>query len=413
VTRRSGFSLIEILVALVVFFATLAGLLALFAFVRRSSRAQSTTAELQQSLRVAQHEIVHAVRMAGRGGLPRGELPAGIALALRNNVSAENPWLVPATATGPRAMPGSDILTVRGVLSTPLFLVETTADAFHVVGDPPTGGSVRVQDHSPTGISQDLAPLREAAERHRPEALLLVSPVDARLYAVVELVGGYDSPAGKLGAGITLTFRTSGGTHADRYRALSPGGSFPVELTSVWQVGLLEEYRYYVRQEDAPPEKEASDAFLSPRSCLARARFYPATDSTHGGSAANLTVAIADRITDLQIALGLDQNDDGEITESSPPGGSDEWLFNSSEDPEASDPRWNRLDSSRAPRLLYVRVSTVGHGARAEPEYRAPALPAIEDRAGEVEEPADERALQARGYRRWLLTALVEPRNLS
>lgn len=410
-TRRSGFSLIEILVALVLLFETLAGILAVFAFVQRSSRAQSTTAELQQSLRVAHHEIVHAVRTAGRGGLPRGELPAGIALALRNNVPAESPWLMPATATGPRAVPGSDILTVRGVLSTPLFQLDTTAGSFGLVGDPPTGGSIRVQDPAPSGIPQDLAVLREATSRHRPEALLLVSRIDPRLYAVVELVSGHDSSSAGLETAITLTFRTRGGAHADRYRTLAPGGAFPVGLTSIWQVGLLEEYRYYVRQEDT--EREARDGSLSPSSSLARARFYPGTDSAYAGSAANLTVAVADRITDLQIALGLDRNEDGEIAESIPPGGSDEWLFNSNADPEASDARWNRLDSGRAPRLLYVRVSTVGHGARTEPAYRSPALPAIEDRVGEAEEPADERERRARGHRRWLLMALVEPRNLS
>jgi hypothetical protein len=236
--------------------------------------------------------------------------------------------------------------------------------------------------------------------------------MDARLYAVVELAGGHEEPADGLGTSLTLTFRARGGTHADHYRALSPGGSFPVELTSVWQVGLVEEYRYYVRMEDVPAGWEPADGAVAPTSCLARARFYPGTDSVHGGSAATLTVAIADRVIDLQIALGLDRDDDGEIVESIPPVGSDEWLFNSAEDPKAPDARWNRIDSGRTPRLLYVRVSTVGRGARDDPAYRAPALPAIEDRAAEAEMPTNEQALRARGYRRWLLRTLIEPRNL-
>ena len=74
---------------------------------------------MQQSLRVAQRTMVQQIRMAGRGGLAVGTLPAGRALAVRNDVGAGggNRDLAIGFAGSPQVVAGTDVLTVRGVFS--------------------------------------------------------------------------------------------------------------------------------------------------------------------------------------------------------------------------------------------------------------------------------------------------------
>jgi prepilin-type N-terminal cleavage/methylation domain-containing protein len=399
---RRGFTLVEILVALLLLAVTVAGIVALFGSALRLSRAQSSAADLQQSLRTAQREVLRAVRIAGRGGPARGPLPVGLALAVHNAAPASGPGsrIAITDPSTPRVAPGSDVLVVRGVLSSPLFQVEPSGSASRFEGEPPAAGSVTVRDPSPTGIPQDLGPLADAIDGGRPEALLLVSPLGPHLYAVVELSGGGREDDGSL----TLRFRARDGLHTSAYLALSPAGVFPPELHTVWQVGILEEHRYYVRAYDDPGE--------GPGGVLTRARFYPGTDAPYAGSAANLSVAIADRILDLQVALGIDTDADGTVEESEPPDGSDEWLYNSSQD-TAGAPGWSRRADGRPTRLLYVRLSTAGRGTRRETNYLAPPFDRLEDRPAESAVPGSEESVESRSYRRWILTTLAEPRNLS
>ena len=64
-------------------------------------------------------------------------------------------------------------------------------------------------------------------------------------------------------------------------------------------VGILEEYRFYVREAHAAPGDESS----MPRPQLSVARFVPGTDRLWGGTGATVAVDIADRVTDLQVSL--------------------------------------------------------------------------------------------------------------
>src|SRR6188508_3145990 len=84
-----GFTLIEAVVSLAVAVAILVGVLTLFDRNNQVARAQTYVAEMQNSLRVGEADLARYIRMAGRGGLPRGILPAGIALGVRNNAPVE------------------------------------------------------------------------------------------------------------------------------------------------------------------------------------------------------------------------------------------------------------------------------------------------------------------------------------
>src|SRR5947209_6944295 len=112
--RQRGFTLIEVAVSLLVTIIVLLGVLALFDLSNKLSRVQTNISDMQQSLRAAQTDAIRMIRMAGRGGLPLGTLPNGWAVAVRNNVA--DPSYVGDNTT-PQVVPGSDVLTVRGVLS--------------------------------------------------------------------------------------------------------------------------------------------------------------------------------------------------------------------------------------------------------------------------------------------------------
>src|SRR4028119_910501 len=80
--RMAGFTMARLRVRLVLFSVFVLGMLMMFDMNSRIARVEGHTAEMQQSLRVAQQDLVRNVRMAARGGLPSALFPEG-AHALR------------------------------------------------------------------------------------------------------------------------------------------------------------------------------------------------------------------------------------------------------------------------------------------------------------------------------------------
>ncbi|HLX07264.1 MAG TPA: hypothetical protein VKY89_05335, partial [Thermoanaerobaculia bacterium] len=200
--RERGFSLIEVVAATLISVEVILAALALFDFHNKLARVQTQVSEMQQSLRVAQYEIVRLAREAGRGGFP-AVLQAGTAneaygaVAVRNNVGgAVSDQIAIGFAGSPKAQDGSDILTLRGVFSTPIFQLNPAAPSLVLTpnGATPataTGGTVVVCATTPTGIAQDLTQLinavNAAAAATQVEPLIMVSPINESIYAVVEL----------------------------------------------------------------------------------------------------------------------------------------------------------------------------------------------------------------------------------
>ncbi|MDX1502016.1 MAG: prepilin-type N-terminal cleavage/methylation domain-containing protein [Thermoanaerobaculia bacterium] len=413
-TRRSGFTLVELLVVLLIVGFLLAAIASLIDLSGRIARVNTQVADLQQSLRAAQYDMIRNVRMAGRGGLPRGQLPAGIAISVRNDVPASGTQarVAPGNASSPEAVEGSDILAIRGVLNTPIYQVEPASGALTLSGSPPTSGSVRLRDPSPSGVPQDLGPMIAAVQQGFPEALLLVSPLGSATYAVVELDPSGAATDVSDPTDIVLAFRITGGTHTTAYQGLSAGGGYPDLLQTVSAVGILEEHRYYVREAFRVPGDSSSEAM--PR--LARARVYPGTDAPHAGLVSNLGLDIADHILDLQLALAVDRDNDEQIEEADPPSAADEWIFNSAEDNENDAGQvssWNLLPGGAPTRLFYLRLSTLGRTARRDVRFISPGIAAIEDH--DYSEPAapTDAERPARSHRRYLLQTTIDLRNVS
>jgi hypothetical protein len=432
---ESGFTLIEMLVALFVTVELILAVLLLFDFSNKLTRVQTNVTDMQQSLRVAQYDTVRFIRMLRRGGLPLGPLTAGaadanaattlngIGLAVRDNAVA---GALIAGAGSPTVVTGSDVLIIRGAFSNPVYQVDSGAPTSLTLNPVLGTGTVTIPAMVPSGgsgivgIPQHLDALVAAVMTNTPEALLLVSPVNDTFYAVVELDpanSNVKTPA----TGLTIAFRWKGGTRTTNYNALSPGGVFPAAMTTVNNVSIVEEYRVYVRSFSNNPaaagaSAEDKAAALNPK--LSRARVFPNSDDAYGsGNAAanapNLSADVADDVTDLQVALGFDStlgaglmrqkilstvgiDDTGD--------NNDDWLFNS-----PADIPINNIGVWNAATLYYIRLSTLVRTDHLDPKYTAPAVIGIEDNSYTGSAFNIGKNLM---FRRRILQTVVDVRNL-
>ncbi len=406
--RRSeaGFTIVELLVSLVVVTQVLLAVLLLVDFSSKLSRVQTNVADMQQSLRVSGQEIASEIRMAGAGGLP--STLAGSAGAVRIRDNAASTALIGGAGT-PEVLDGTDVLIVRGVFTSPLYHVDPkVATTFTLNNANPalaTRGTVTIRSQTPTLIPQSLAPLIDAVNQRRPEALILTSPRDSRIYSVVEL-----DPANSIVSdpnNLTIAFLIAGGTYTLQYAAFSPSGVFHPDLNRCAFVGLLEEHRFYIREERAGTE-------LTPK--LARARTYLGVDAPWNADATNWSLDIADNILDLQLAMGMDStNGGGSIIQDTndtgnddrifeaADGQNDDWLFNASSD-LAADIIWTNA------RLHYVRINLLAKTDRRDSKYQAPLLNRIENATFTAAHAYNVR--EQRMFRRRVLQTLVNVRNL-
>src|SRR5436190_7779613 len=169
--HRSGFSLIELMISLVIVTGLLLAVLALFDFSNKLARVQTNVADMQQSQRIAQYDVTRLVRSAGRGGLPLTQGASsgfttpnpfqtknfvGAAIEVWDNVPT-NEFVIPGNNATPPVVPGTDVLTVRGVFGGKLYQVNyTNPTTFTLTGSPATAGTVTINAITPTGIVQDL-----------------------------------------------------------------------------------------------------------------------------------------------------------------------------------------------------------------------------------------------------------------
>ena len=190
--------------------------------------------------------------------------------------------------------------------------------------------------------------------------------------------------------------------------------------TSIGSIGLLEEYRLYVRAEWEVPGQ--FDTRLTP--VLARAEFLPGTNTQID------RVDIADNVLDLQIAIGADADPVGaggygEINEGAVGSGNDEVLFNHADDTgtdgsiaigataggTSNTLQWDDPDLQ----FHFLRINTLVQARFPDPEHRAPQIDLIEDNnrgATFQVKGIDHTFNDDRQYRRRWLQTVVELRNL-
>lgn len=404
--HEAGFTLVELLVATALTAMFIVIILNMLEASARTTNVQTDLAELQQAQRIAQHDLTRMFQMAGRGGLPVGQLPTGLAIEVLDNAGA-NAHINPGDTRTPEVLDGTDVLVLRGVFESPVFQLLTDTDATNPApnvafdtGDASTAtaGTISLTDPSPSGIPQSLDRLIEAIDGGRNEAVVLISPLADQIFAVVELDASSSSYASDHKT-VNLSFFISGGTNSATYADKFNGNVFPANLISVSHLAVLEEYRYYIR------EVRSADGDLFPS--LSRARVYPGTQVPYGGDAVNWSVDVVDNAVDLQAAIGVDTDEDGRVDDARLTGvgepDDDEWLFNHADD-DPEDAKWN------AGKLSFLRVSTILRSARRDYRNEDPNLDNLENHEYTSSSPLND-ALERQYYRRTLSTT-VDLRNL-
>ncbi len=439
--RQGGFSLIELLVSLVILTVLMTAVLQLFQSSTEVAATQLEQADLQQAVRVALQEVVRQTRLLGRGGLlaarPRaaaGESwndvwctagncddtqAVGLALRLDTNVPVGYN-VVKGDGTSPQVLAGTDVLTVRGVFASQVYLARySDAASFTLTAGPPdtngdptwTGGQVVIEAVTPIGdVPQDLSFFVDIKAAGRPEAVLLMSPFNDEVFGV----GKFDPGASSLDAvsnKFTLAFSLDGSDkHAKVYRTASAGGTFPGDVLSqsrIGAVGILEEYRYYIRTGAATGFEGI--AGVANRQRLSRTRTYPGMEGIDANYplAANPThVDLADDVIDFQVALGFDQNGNG-LFEETPDGAGDEWIGNNVADAIPPAGNWGGLG--------VARLSMIARSRAPHRNHQSQQILRLEDRdhsAGDPSDPAHINSFESRLHLRFTLQSLVEMRNL-
>lgn len=408
--HQAGYTLLEALVTLFIVAEILVAVLVLFDFNTKVGRAQMQVAEAQQSVRVAQNVLIRTVRLAGRGGIGRGQLPGpvgtplpdvpgGLALSLQSNV-ADGTEVAPGLAGSPLALAGTDILTIRGSIDGRIGFL----DYGPATPESPDGGAnVQILDTNdgigrffiprlwrPIGmervvdgaeVEQDLAPFIEAVENGRTEAILLTSRADPSIVGLVELDPATSDVTGDP---LVIGFRFGGvPSPSDYSRDLNSAVPFAGLLNAANGNSLtaiiLEEYRFFVRVPDGGLDPGAGRRGPA----LTVARMLPFSNLPHAGDNASLTTEIAENVWDLQVALGIDRVRDGVIADGELTAGldpsADEWLYND-EDDDDSVGLWGGP-------LRTVRVTTLALTDRPDPKYSAPRTGRLEDRVYAAGDP--------------------------
>ncbi len=461
-SAESGFSLIELLLALVVAAEVIIAASMAFDFSNHAAAVQTQVTDMQQSLRIVQHDIARLVRMAGRGGLPAGMRPdlafdpgaampelGGLALEVRNGVTDSTDRRIARGVNGaPEALDGTDILIVRGCFTNPIYLVESET---LTLDDPeaPTAATLVIRDTGAIGMSQSLAPLCEELRTTGGGTMLLASPEGRAVYGVGAIVN-HDCPAtggpSQLNLELDVDFNSPLNPDIDP-DPLVRTRAFPPRMEAITAC-LLEEYRYFVEEVHEIPTDDTSPL----RPVLARARFEPGTELPYAGDVQNYSMPLADGIIDLQIALGFDTGFPRAMGNTSTPGAidddadfingsndevifeaptwadrvTDDWLYNHpgdvDEDGLALNPRWRVHDfDGRAGigvNLYHVRVTTIARTNRADRKYQAPDFDTettrdfVEDHDYDEAPASDFKTIENRKHRRRSLTTNIDLRNL-
>jgi hypothetical protein len=400
---EAGFTVLELIVTSLITVVMMIVVLTAVDMNASVTRVQADLSDLQQSTRVAQRDMQRMVRLAGRGGLPRDRSVAVVQDAQDLDVGGEE------------VVDGSDVITVRGAFSSPVFRVDPSDPASFVTAG--TTATLRIDGITKSAFVQPLDALHalhdEGSGTTTPEAILLVGGQGESVFAVVEMtdvqfqtvtIDVQNESRQTERATLTLSIDAGAGGHAGEYLALSSTpGTFPANLDTVAFATVIEEHRFFIREDFSIP----GDATSPPSPKLARARMVPGTETLHPTDG---STDIADNVFDLQVALGVDLDGDGRIDVAADDGtpldpSADEWLWNDEGDDETL--AW---DTSS---LQHVRLTILGQAQTPDRQYISPALDRLENRAyGEPAVPSDGGDIEARRYRRRLLQSSVDLRNL-
>lgn len=275
-TTSRGFTLIEILVATAVFGIFMIGILNLLDTSTKVSVTETELADTQENVRFAAYHIMRTARMMGSSMIPFADDSTGTAVWVAGELASN----VDDYATTPfgtvKVVGGSDVLTLRGFFEVAPFFIDRT--------DVLTGPDRVVVRESDSGrvINQQFDLVQESGLEGR--GLFMMGNIDQGEYAVAQI----DSGSAFTGTAPDRTLSIPFVAGSAQWSGLNRSGVSIPPTFSTYRVGVFESYTYYVDEDRV----------------LQRLR----ADST---GASSQPVAI--NIGSLQVALGVDTNNDGQV----------------------------------------------------------------------------------------------------
>lgn len=325
-SRESGFSLIELLVATLIFSVVFLGVLKMLDSSTKISKVESALADTQENVRYAVYHLARIARMTGGSNLPLargGGTFQWVSLEILDNVTSS---FTDDAGASHNVLGGSDVLRIRGFFeSAPYFLDPTVPNAVNL-----SSGTVTIPETTTGGKVQDFS--------HPPgigKGLVLMGRGQ---YAIGKVAAvSIDATNPSPNRTMTITFSTGDG---GLWQSLNPNGAWVQPTFQIYRVGVLDSYNY----------------FVDPNLQLRRWR----ASAANGGSGTVEPVAV--NIGSLQVALGLDVSEDGVLQ-------ANEWFFSAANPNPPS--HANASDPKKLP--LALRITVLGRTPFLIPGWEEPA----------------------------------------
>ena len=420
--RESGFTLIEMIVVTLLLAIAMLGLLAVFDASARINKNETDVADAQGAVRYGVYQMTRVIRMAGSGGLyvtqaVLNHADSGLDGVLPRGGSYDNASGLTVTSTAGdtyTVRPGTDMIEVRGVINSPLLGYGGeqpcgTCAGSQALTASPIVGNVMIGQHvnqdaanrpqfsmidaytggTNYGAGQSMLVIVQDSDSDNHSGCSDAAPGGTQRYAQPKYnVGVITAPTNLLGSN---TFNTVdfGGTIGPRFNTELPsGGSEPANPISIPRhAGILDDIIFFIAVDPTDPDPT-------------NAAKHPALwQGTRRSSTQFALEKLADDVEDMQVAYGVDSNDDNSVTRDTSGGcattvddpdpnfstqdGCDEWVPNGAGESPVDDIDFQSQNpfspghpggamSRHCPRLHGVMVSLLAKSRDPDPTYKGP-----------------------------------------
>lgn len=404
----SGFTLVEMIVVTLLLMIAMLGLLAVFDASARINKSETDVADAQGSVRYGIYQMTRIIRMSGSGGLfvtqavLNARDPGLLGITVTSATGYDNvtgATVTPATGAPIPVRNGTDMLEIRGVIQSPLLGFDLRGGCAGctgsqdivtdpIIGDPLIGQHLNNQatnrpqfaaiDTYTTGASatDPMFVIVSASNFDLHPGCSDPNPGGAQRFPqLLYNVGLLTSQTDLAGTNRFLAVNFANA----RANELNPelpatAGALPQAITNVRRAGVLDDIIFFIGT-DPVNDPTGLHPFLA--------------QGIRRGDKFQVS-RMAEDVEDMQVAYGIDANDDGAVTRDvacsaisatdpdfnySTAANCDEWRpnVNGEAAPVADDFFRPGTPDNHCPRLHAVLVSLLAKARDSDPTYRAPA----------------------------------------